>query len=64
MTVDQLGHAYTAYRRSAGSRSIVALLAANAIPLVGVLFFGWSLITILTGRHVPADTFGQVVREG
>jgi Family of unknown function (DUF6498) len=47
MTVDQLGRAYSAYRRSAGSRSIVALLVANAIPLVGVLFFGWSLITIL-----------------
>jgi hypothetical protein len=27
--------------------SLAALLIANAIPLVGVLFFGWSLITIL-----------------
>jgi hypothetical protein len=47
MTVDPLGRAYAAYRRTAGSRSIVALLVANAIPLVGVLFFGWSLLTIL-----------------
>jgi Family of unknown function (DUF6498) len=47
MTVDQLGRAYQAYRRTAGSRSMAALLVANAIPLIGVLFFGWSLITIL-----------------
>jgi hypothetical protein len=47
MTVDQLGRAYQAYRRTAGSRSMVALLVANAIPLIGVLFFGWSLLTIL-----------------
>jgi hypothetical protein len=26
---------------------MVALLVANAIPLIGVLFFGWSLLTIL-----------------
>ena len=47
MTVDQLGRAYAAYRRTAGSRSMAALLVANAIPLIGVLFFGWSLLTIL-----------------
>lgn len=47
MTVDQLGRAYAAYRRTAGSRSLIALLVANAIPLIGVLFFGWSLLTIL-----------------
>ena len=47
MTVEQLGRAYDAYRRSAGSRSMLILLIANAIPLVGVLFFGWSLLTIL-----------------
>jgi hypothetical protein len=35
------------YRRTATSRSAIALLVANAIPLVGVLFFGWSLWTIL-----------------
>lgn len=47
MTVDQLGRAHQPYRRTAGSRSMAALLVANAIPLVGVLFFGWSLLTIL-----------------
>ena len=47
MTVEQLGRAYATYRRTAGSRSMVVLLAANAIPLIGVLFFGWSLLTIL-----------------
>ena len=33
----------------AGERraAVVALLAANAIPIIGVLFFGWSLMTIL-----------------
>lgn len=35
------------YRRTAQSRTALALLGANAIPLVGVLFFGWSLWTIL-----------------
>jgi hypothetical protein len=29
------------------STSIVALIFANAIPVIGVLFFGWSLMTIL-----------------
>ncbi len=47
MSVDQLGRAYQAYRRTISSRSIAVLLVANAIPLVGVLFFGWSLYTIL-----------------
>ena len=47
MSVDQLGRAYQAYRRTTGSRSIAVLLVANAIPLVGVLLFGWSLYTIL-----------------
>jgi hypothetical protein len=47
MSVDQLGRGYQAYRRTTGSRSVAALLIANAIPLIGVLFFGWSLITIL-----------------
>jgi len=27
--------------------AVIALLAANLIPIVGVLFFGWSLMTIL-----------------
>jgi hypothetical protein len=35
------------FRRTATSRSAVALVAANAIPLAGVLLFGWSLWTIL-----------------
>jgi hypothetical protein len=47
VTVDTLGRAFDLYRRTATSRSAIALLAANAIPLVGVLFFGWSLLTIL-----------------
>lgn len=32
------------YRRP----SVVALLAVNAIPLVGVLFFGWDMFTLIT----------------
>ena len=47
MTVETLGRAYDLYRRTATSRSAVLLVLANVIPLVGVLFFGWSLITIL-----------------
>ncbi|MEO5704393.1 MAG: DUF6498-containing protein [Candidatus Limnocylindrales bacterium] len=47
MTVDTLGRALAAYRRTTTSRSAMFLIAANAIPVVGVLFFGWSLLTIL-----------------
>jgi hypothetical protein len=47
VTVDTVGRAFDLYRRTATSRSAIALLIANAIPLVGVLFFGWSLLTIL-----------------
>src|SRR5207247_7425498 len=47
VTVDTLGRAFDLYRRTATSRSAIALLVANAIPLIGVLFFGWSLLTIL-----------------
>jgi hypothetical protein len=47
MTVEQLGRAVQAYRRTATSRSAIVLIAANAIPIAGVLFFGWSLHTIL-----------------
>lgn len=47
MTVDTLGRALGLYRRTAATRSAVVLLIANAIPLIGVLFFGWSLWTIL-----------------
>jgi Family of unknown function (DUF6498) len=39
--------AFELYRHTATSRTALALLAANAVPLVGVLFFGWSLWTIL-----------------
>ncbi len=45
--VDRLGQAYELYRRTATSRSAILLLAANLIPLIGVVFFGWSLLTIL-----------------
>jgi len=38
---------FDAYRQTASSRTAIALVIANAIPLVGVLFFGWSLWTIL-----------------
>jgi len=44
---DRLTRAFELYRRTTASRSAMALLLANAIPLVGVLFFGWSLWTIL-----------------
>lgn len=47
MTVDTLGRAAALYRQTASSRSAMALVLANLIPVVGVLFFGWSLITIL-----------------
>jgi Family of unknown function (DUF6498) len=45
--VERLGQAYELYRRTATSRSAIVLLLANLIPLVGVVLFGWSLITIL-----------------
>jgi hypothetical protein len=35
------------YRTTSSERAVVALVAANLIPLVGVLLFGWSLHTIL-----------------
>lgn len=47
MTVDTLGRAWDLYRRTATTRSAILLLVANLIPLIGVLFFGWSLLTIL-----------------
>ena len=47
MTSDALGRALSLYRRTATSRSAMLLLAANAIPIIGVVFFGWSLLTIL-----------------
>jgi hypothetical protein len=47
VTVERLGRALDIYRRTASSRSALVLVAANLIPLVGVVFFGWSLLTIL-----------------
>jgi hypothetical protein len=45
--VDALGRAFGLYRRTATSRSAIVLVLVNLIPLVGVIFFGWSLLTIL-----------------
>ncbi|MEA2630714.1 MAG: hypothetical protein QOE66_933 [Chloroflexota bacterium] len=36
------------FRVESSFGAVVALLVANAIPLVGVLFFGWNVWTILT----------------
>ena len=47
MTDSSLVRAVGLYRRTATSRSALLLLVANAIPLVGVAFFDWSLLTIL-----------------
>ncbi len=47
MTVETLGRAWDVYRRTATSRSAILLLVANVIPIIGVLFFDWSLLTIL-----------------
>lgn len=47
MTVETLGRGFGLYRRTALSRSAIALIIANLIPIAGVLFFNWSLITIL-----------------
>jgi hypothetical protein len=45
--VERLGGIFDVYRRTASTRTAIALVAANAIPLIGVLFLGWSLLTIL-----------------
>jgi hypothetical protein len=45
--VDWLTRIFDVYRQTALTRSAIALIVANAIPLIGVLFFGWSLWTIL-----------------
>ena len=47
MSVETVGRAVGLYRRTAWTRSAILLVIANAIPIIGVLFFGWSLITIL-----------------
>ncbi len=46
------------YRGTTASRSALALLAANAVPLVGVLFLGWSLWTILVVYWVENGIVG------
>lgn len=35
------------YRVTSSAGAVLALIAANAIPLLGVLFFGWNVWTIL-----------------
>ena len=47
MIVESLGRFFDVYRRTAWTRTAITLVLANAIPLVGVLFFDWSLLTIL-----------------
>jgi len=47
MSVGRLSRVYELYRRTATLRSALALLVANAVPLVGALFLGWGLWTIL-----------------
>ncbi|MCI0344952.1 MAG: DUF6498-containing protein [Chloroflexi bacterium] len=47
MIVDRLGRLFELYRTTGRTRTAIALVVANAIPLAGVLFFGWSLLTIL-----------------
>jgi hypothetical protein len=42
-----LDRLFDLYRRTASSRTALTLVAANAIPLIGVAFFGWSLWTLL-----------------
>jgi len=36
------------YRMGSSAGAVVALVAANLLPLIGVLWFGWSMWTILT----------------
>ena len=45
--MDSLTRVFGLYRTTSRSRTAIALIVANAIPIVGVLFFGWSLLTIL-----------------
>jgi hypothetical protein len=42
-----LERGFDLYRQTARSRTALALVVANAIPLLGVVFLGWSLWTIL-----------------
>jgi cytochrome c oxidase subunit IV len=47
LSTPTLTRLFDVYRQTAASRTAIALVIANAIPLAGVLFFGWSLWTIL-----------------
>ena len=58
MIGDSLGRFFDAYRRTASTRTAIALIVANAIPLVGVLFFRWSLLTILVVYWVENGIVG------
>lgn len=55
---NRLAQVFDLYRGTADSRSALALIATNAIPLVGVLFFGWSLWTILAIYWVENGVVG------
>lgn len=46
------------YRQTARSRTALALVAANAVLLIGVLFLGWSLWTILVIYWVENGIIG------
>ena len=47
MIVERLGRFLDAYRRTASTRTAIALIVANLVPLIGVVVFRWSLLTIL-----------------
>jgi hypothetical protein len=53
-----LGRAFDLYRRTTASRSALALVAANLVPLLGVLLLGWSLWTILAVYWVENGIVG------
>ena len=42
-----IGRVAELYRGTSSERAVAALVLANLVPLAGVLFFGWSLHTIL-----------------
>jgi hypothetical protein len=56
--VDRLGQLFDAYRRTASTRTAVALVIANVIPLIGVVIFKWSLLTILVVYWVENGIVG------
>jgi hypothetical protein len=48
------------YRISSSQGAVIALVAANLIPLVGVLFLGWSVWAILTLYWLENGVIGVV----